>query len=170
MRRVCGLLPLALCLLMAGPVAQGGTFTVVATGVVSAKLTGQSSYRVSSDGQLVIVLITSTPSRVAIVIAGEAGNLPAAETVFALVSESCDNDAPTAADVERTGGFSVTVRGGSLSAPDWAASAQAGTLTISRSAKGITGRMDLSACGEHVQSGERVELKLVGTFEAGGPR
>lgn len=159
---------MALCLLTAGASDQGRTFDAVATGFLSARITGQSSYRMSPDGELVIVLRASTPSPVAIVIIRESGDIPAAETSFSLVSDSCDNDPPSDTEVEQAGGFVVMVRGGPLASPEWAATAQAGTLTISRSEKGIAGRFDLSACGEHLETGERVELKLRGAFEAGG--
>ena len=167
MRRICALLPAALCLLTAGAAGQEGTFDAVATGAVSARLAGQASSRVTLDGGLVILLSTSAPSPVAIVIIREAGGLPAVETSFSLVSGSCDNDPPSEADAKKAGGFSVTVRGGPLSAPDWAVAAQTGTLTLSPTADGIAGRFDLSACGEHVKSGDRAELKLRGTFQAG---
>jgi hypothetical protein len=166
-RRIFALLIAMACLSMAAAAAQRGTFDAVATGVVSARLTGQTSSRVTPGGEVVILLSTSAPSPIAIVITGETGNLPAAETSFTLVSESCDNDAPSAAAVERAGGFLVTVRGGPMTSPDWSASAHAGTLTISRSANAITGRFDVSACGEHLKSGDRVELTLRGTFQVG---
>jgi hypothetical protein len=170
MRRTCGLLAAALCLLPFSTAGQSGTFEAVTTGFVAAKLAGQSSVRISPAGETLILLSTATPSPLAIVIIRESGDLPAVETSFPLVSESCDNDPPSSGDVERTGGFSVTVRGGPPSAPEWAASAHRGTLTVWRSAAGIAGRFDFAACGEHVKSGDRVELTLSGTFQSQAPK
>jgi hypothetical protein len=155
----------------AAPPACGtaGCFEGQTRGVTTATINGRAAYRVTPDGEFMLVLAGSGAEPVTVVVARDAGGAPAADTRFALDAPDCDSDGDSDDDAPRPAppGVRVSVRGGAPASPAWLAKAHAGSLHLSPSADGgIAGTIELTGCGETVERGDHVTITMRGSFRA----